>query len=345
MKKTFCIITVIVACVCLSFALTGCSIIRPDAPSNIVIAGNYITWDSISDSATYTIYEGETEIGTTESTFYKLPEEACSKNTEYSLMAKGLLKGSRSKPVIRYKNTNFTADEEQIVNLSSVSSLEVPATTLKLALSGSGNGVNIVVAARTTPLLIELNDANLVGMSDSHAITMASADIQSSGAKTTIIINSIGTSNSISAGSITNIPSKASAGKNGATGSAGKNGVLSNNVIVCGNAPLSIVGGTGGKGGTGGDSQGASVTGNGGSGGIGGSAIQCNSLYVAMDDTASLTLQGGAGGAGGTQGSNNSVMSGLWNNILDTDGHPGGYGQKAANLTGTVKEISGAYVG
>lgn len=360
----------IVIFVCLMLSLTvmlsGCGIIKSlislgddsdDGPVDLTelmnltapkvsVTGCLIQWGTVDNATSYEVYSNDVLVTTTGDTYY-----ICSDNTEnkqfYVVAVNEELekKSEESNTVMVCKQTGFSLSETMKIQLES-GVYSIPATINYVTVSGSSSSAYIVVANRNTDLVISLNSVNMTSPGGKNCISTVDGSYSATAKKYNVIINVNGV-NSLTAGDQTDIPAQPSDNTQavGTTGYAGGNALNLASMVVTGGGSLTVTGGKGGTGGKGANAySGLSSPGNGGDGGAGGNGIATTQMILCMDITGCVYAYGGEGGKGGSHGINGNVMSGLWNNLLDTM-KDGSSGKKGTALVGNKKVYGGVYSG
>jgi hypothetical protein len=351
-------------------ALSGCSLFdhtpTQSAPTGYAM-GDVLFWDIKADekvafSGHYDIFKAGTseKLATTTKKFYDF-DGSLSEDTEVSIQAvsddeKSLKSSSRSAAISVYRSSGFLASEKVEYDLSKDSNILVASTTRYVKLSETlPSGATeipqvkaaIVISSRNTPLVIEANSINLLGVSgndesDGGAILIKDVDTSKFTANNVVTFISNGTN--VIQGPAT---SKTPAGKAensdavGDTGYPGGSAIKASGLVLKGSGSLSLLGGKGGKGGKGaGSSQYTAVNyaKAGGDGGVGGHGINASNIALAMGEATTLTLRGGAGGDGGQKGDNLSMFTGAFAMSGLKDGNPGASGDP---YVGTLSKVSG----
>lgn len=193
--------------------------------------------------------------------------------------------------------------------------------------------LTFLLEPRQDSLVIELNNAAVIGMDDSPVIV--ATDRLSD--RPNVVFRLTG-ANTLTGGRNTYVgvlgqdgTEDKPAGGTGGDGTDGCAAIVSPVTLFNGNGSVTVVGGRGSAGGDGGDSIGVEG-GYGGDGGDGGNALEGTLLFADLADGGTVDLSGGVGGKGGKQG------DGFVN--MGHDGTPGRLGQSFAGqriiLSGTV---------
>lgn len=321
------------------------------APINVKLFDDTLTWDNVTDATGYVVLINNQEQETVQTNTYtftsmtsqdqeiavKAYRENSDGSDDYS---------SSSVSVIRYKNT-FSTDETVVYDfkdristngtVSIQQEYEIPAAVRYVKIEGKPADtylfISFFVKNRNTPLVIDLINFNSVGLNSKEAIYTDASITES----WIVIINSLGQSNSLRAGSNYSKGSDGSnaggifgVGGNGAKGPAGLSALRLPNIILKGSADLTLTGGVGGRGGDGGNGW-ANFGGDGGDGGEGGTGAIFSNFYVKLGLTTTVRFVGGNGGEGGYGGNSTPLTT-------PKNGKTGSVGKK---YVGTLTTVSG----
>ena len=304
--------------------------------------GSFLSWAPCKNAETYTVYCGDSVVGTTEQTRFDIvPGE---EDLTYTVVANSVTRGVSSSPsneAVVGKISGFA--EEEILDLSG----QTPGTLYTVSsdvrkvvcISDSPVSYNtrFVLQSRTQDIVFELQ--NVTFRSSGDAVIITENKTYSRARENWNLILDISGECSLEGIDHTALPAQPASDseKRGTNGTAGTDGVLVPTAIVRGGGTLHIIGGDGGPGGKGADSTfwAAKYYGDGGNGGDGGDGVICQYFVMQMDDIGKVYLSGGAGGTRGAPGNNGSIITGPWN-TSNYNEHYGASGAAGTSLRGEV---------
>ncbi|MBQ8394422.1 MAG: hypothetical protein IJX49_02490 [Clostridia bacterium] len=307
-------------------------------PQNLLLIGDVLLWDEVENAVGYQIYANDAIVAETKDNSYMLTHKNAMDET---IKCKAL--GDN----VAYKDSFFSFEITRMAyvepvlaeyDLNTGTSIEVAADITYAKIVGdvgkSYSDFTLKILSREKDLKIELVNVNAVAQYCSSAIYSEEYKNSNVCKGYNVYLISEGEGNSIQGGLGRRGADGADgsfmvSGGDGGTGGTGGSAVTVENLIICGSADLSLLGGKGGKGGTGGDGGefivgSGSTAGSGGKGGTGGDGITAKSIYFYGDEDMTLTVTGGNGGEGGECGGNSALGEG----IVYGDGTAGGIGKK-----------------
>lgn len=315
-------------------------------PTNVAIYDNLLTWEHDIKNTGYIVeidgvrapvdlppYELNSAAGTHSAIVFAINGDRISEASEkvsftveeftkvefnglYALtqsdgISDGVIKLSGS--VGRHYAIDLSAETNLNINSLFVVSEKINKLTIKGNAKSQYKNLNIEISARTTPLVLQFENMNIVGQAKIENV------IYSTGAVGAVILNSIAGKSMLTSGYVakpgengSKAPLIGQTSESGGVGENGKAGIRLSNVAFILKAPLYVNGSSGGRGGNGGDCEAlVGKAGNGGVGGSGGFGIEGDKiLYYSYEQTAKLIANGGSGGRGGNGGAGSNSRGG-----------------------------------
>lgn len=311
---------------------------------SIVLAsfGDYIMWDAIDGAVGYVVNIEGFETTEITANYFKI--------TAYDHSVIKVKSRDKSNNYSKYSASLTIGDVEyesnRIMNISADGlSHSISAEVLKVIISPSVNSdatiisrdlKQLIIATRTSPLIIELHNVNIQGDNDNAGIGSANLLSDSSELSSLLIIRAVGDGHStINGGNgLDGVDGEDAfdlfgVGGDGSDGRHGSAAIRWNTVLFDGVQDLHLNGGIGGKGGDGGNGNGNN-SGDGGNGGNGGNSLVTFNCYESANDSA-VVFDFAAGGLGGQCPKN-------WG-ILDSGKH-GSQGRDGVSYTGTYTDLN-----
>ena len=287
----------------------------------------YLVWCEQPNATGYEILKDGAVFATTSVNVYYVLNEAdlfAGKVTVRPTYASAENEAPTSAPVKNYNSgttltqgtASLTDEEHYIIGASllrSFSALNVGAGVKRITIYNDTASqaaeltLAIIANARSSNLIVDITNVTIKAPTGATfgAITLNDGNGSSDGTSPLLIVNSVGGKlygGTGAAGADGFDSSELFAeGMRGDRGKNGTNAIKAAYCFIMGDS-LTAAGGNGGRGGNGGDS-GSNNGGDGGNGGDGASAIQCNTVYVVMNEENSpVNLYGSTGGSGGARG-------------------------------------------
>lgn len=324
--------------------ITGSKLLSP----YVMSFGTLLSWDSVESATSYDIYCDDALLASVAEPSYRVGD--LSSDKQFYVVARNEKKQSdKSNTILVSKNIELKAEE--ILDLSDYRnySTAIPSTVRKVIVGESGSinhvSLSLAIAARSTDLIFELNQAIIEGSIFTHdasysrvkndysIIFYLNGDCSIAGKD-----GEAGADFSSSQYDNTETP----AGK----GQDGGNAIIAPTVVVTGNGNFTVTGGNGGKGGIGSATttwEATMAPGKGSDGGNGGAGVLTSYFVLDMDyGNCIATVTNGMGGGKGSPGRNSSIITGpmvsmMWNDIYDI----GKSGARGQSVFGTTKIING----
>ncbi len=338
--KTFFAVTLSIASVISSVALSGCSgwdkaKATLDAPI-VTRIGSLLKWDAVEGANKYLVSYGDSSAETTETVCHIDNIETGGTFTVKAVKADGKGKIKEFSEPVTIDISGISVGSQKYAEYAIADGdVTVPSYVEKAVISGDSTGVydfGITIEARTLPLILELYDVNCNYIKYDGDLTRADecVVIRSLGKEGSMFCATAGTNG----GNGGDGDGLAGSGGTGGKGTDGGNGGVFGYVVFEGKKPISFNGGAGGNGGNGGKpSPMNSKGGDGGAGGNGGIGLSVTQTYVMPG--VELTYAGGAGGNGGSGGEGRFL---LW----EDSGKAGSRGNVGLDLVGTRTDVTHA---